>query len=136
MPKTNKSGDAKQSELPDTLKRSNPKAQRTFAKAYDSAMEQYDDEERAYRTAYDALKHTHEKVGDRWKPKPGEPGPSDPDDSDKQGDEPRDTAGGVDVNATKEHLYELAQELDIEGRSTMDKDELIEALQQENKRRT
>lgn len=29
---------------------------------------------------------------------------------------------------TREDLYERAQELDIEGRSDMDKDELIEAL--------
>ncbi|SFS19475.1 DUF7218 family protein [Yoonia litorea] len=29
---------------------------------------------------------------------------------------------------TKDDLYERAQELDIEGRSDMDKDELIEAL--------
>jgi|SRR5690625_4808612 len=135
MPKTSKSGDAKKSELPDTLKRSNEKAQRTFAKAYDSAMEQYNDEERAHRTAYDALKQTHEKVGDRWKPKPGESGPSESEE-DKQGDEERDTAGGVDTNATKEHLYKRAQELDISGRSDMTKDELIEALEKESKRRT
>lgn len=127
MPKTSKSGDAKKSELPDTLKKSNEKAQRTFAKAYDSAMDQYGDEERAHRTAYDALKQTHEKVGDHWEPKP-ESRPSEDDDE--------DTAGGVDKNATKEHLYEQAQELDISGRSKMNKDELIESLEKESKRRT
>jgi hypothetical protein len=31
-------------------------------------------------------------------------------------------------DATKEELYEKAQELDIEGRSTMDKDELAKAV--------
>lgn len=31
---------------------------------------------------------------------------------------------------TKDELYERAQELDIEGRSSMDKDELIEALRE------
>lgn len=31
---------------------------------------------------------------------------------------------------TKEELYERAQELDIEGRSDMDKDELIKALRE------
>ena len=51
MPKTNTSGNPKKSELPETLQRSNEKAQRTFSKAYDSAMEQYNDEERAHRTA-------------------------------------------------------------------------------------
>jgi cation transport regulator ChaB len=77
MPKTTSSGKAKQSELPDTLKRSPAKAQRTFAKAHDSAAEQYGDGERAHRVAYSALKHSFEKVGDRWEPK-HEKGPSDP----------------------------------------------------------
>lgn len=135
MPKTSKSGDAKKSELPETLKKSNEKAQRTFAKTYDSAMEQYNDEERAHRTAYDALKKTHEKVGDRWEPKPGGSGPSDEQSAGGKNTN-RETAGGVDKNATKEHLYEQAQKLDIAGRSDMTKDELIEALQKESNRRT
>ena len=41
MPKTTKSGDAKKGELPSTLKKSEPKAQRTFAKTHDSAAEEY-----------------------------------------------------------------------------------------------
>ncbi|MGO1940978.1 MAG: ChaB family protein [Yaniella sp.] len=135
MPKTNKSGDAKKSELPETLQKSNEKAQRNFAKAYDSAMDEYNDEERAHRTAYDALKHTHEKVGDRWEPKSGGSGPSDDQSAGGQ-DTDRETAGGVDANATKEHLYDQAQELDISGRSKMDKGELVEALEKESKRRT
>src|SRR5690349_9910020 len=60
MPKTTKSGGAKQDELPSTLQRSDDKAQRTYAKAHDSAAEQYGDEERANRVAFSALKHTHE----------------------------------------------------------------------------
>ena len=39
MPKTTKSGSAKKSELPGTLKRSPAKAQRTYAKAHDSAAD-------------------------------------------------------------------------------------------------
>jgi cation transport regulator ChaB len=69
MPKTTKQGKAKRSELPDTIKRSDAKAQRTFAKAHDSAAEEYGEGERAHRVAYAALKHTHEKVGDHWEPK-------------------------------------------------------------------
>lgn len=38
----------------------------------------------------------------------------------------------MDANATKEHLYQRAQELDIPGRSKMGKAELIEALQKAN----
>lgn len=68
MPKTTRTGTPKKEELPDTLKRSPEKAQRTWAKAHDSAVEQYGEGERAHRTAYDALKRSYEKVGDRWRP--------------------------------------------------------------------
>ncbi|GAA3623931.1 ChaB family protein [Microlunatus ginsengisoli] len=132
MPKTTKSGEAKQDELPSTLQRSDDKAQRTYAKAHDSAAEQYGDEERANRVAFSALKHTHEKVGDHWEPKQ-EKGPSD---AQAEGgyDTDRPTAGGVDANASKKHLYELATRLGVEGRSSMTKAELVEALQKANDR--
>ncbi len=132
MPKTTKSGKARTDELPSTLQRSDALAKRTFAKAHDSAMEEYGDEERAHRVAFSALKHTHEKVGDHWEPK-DESGPSD-----RQAEGGRDTdhptAGGVDANATKEHLYELASRLKISGRSKMTKKELVEALRKANDR--
>ena len=64
-------------EMPATLKRSPAKAQRTWAKAHDSAVETYGEGERAHRTAFSALKHSFEKVGDRWQPKK-QTGPSDP----------------------------------------------------------
>ncbi|WP_026820922.1 ChaB family protein [Arthrobacter castelli] len=134
MPKTDKNGNVKVDELPSTLQRSDKKAQETFAKALDSAEEQYGDEERAHRVAYDALKHTHEKVGDHWEPK-DESGPSD-EQAEGGKNTSRDTAGGVDANASKEHLYDLAQEMDIPDRSNMDKDELVEALQRANERET
>ena len=127
MPKTTRSGTPKQDELPSTLQRSPRKAQRTFAKTYDSAAEQYGDDERAARTAYASLKHSYEKVGDHWEPKQ-EKGPSDG----GRGD----NAGGVDRNASKKHLYEIAQRLDVPGRSTMDKDELVEAIDKANDRAT
>ena len=66
MPKMASRDRVRRSELPDTLKRSGRKAQRTFAKAHDAAAEQYGEGERAHRTAMAALKHTHEKRGDRW----------------------------------------------------------------------
>lgn len=132
MPKTNKDGSAKKSELPDTLKRSPAKAQRTYAHAYDSAIDQYDgDEERAHRVAFAALKHSFEKVGDHWEAK-DEPGPSDAH-AEKGGPNVAEkTAGGVNANATKEHLLGIARRLDIRGRSTMTKDELVTAIQKAN----
>jgi cation transport regulator ChaB len=131
VPKTTKSGKAKKSELPDTLKRSPAKAQRTFAKAHDSAVETYGEGERAHRTAYSALKHSYEKVGDRWEPK-DEKGPSDPR-AKKSGRAARaakgETYGGVDAEGnSKEELYERAKRLDIKGRSRMSKRELAKAI--------
>jgi len=132
MPKTTKSGAAKKSELPSTLQKSSAKAQRTFAKAHDSAAEQYGEGERAHRVAYDALKHSFERVGDHWEAK-AEKGPSD---SRARSGGPNPTgqsAEGVDANASKKHLAELARRLDISGRSTMSKDELVTAIKKANR---
>jgi cation transport regulator ChaB len=134
VPKTTKSGDAREGEIPSTLERSDDKAQRTFAKAHDSAAESYGDEQRANRVAWAAVKHTHEKVGDHWEPK-DHPGPSDPQAAGGAGTD-RETAGGVDAHATKQHLMEIAQRLDVPGRSSMTKDELVDALQKANDRET
>lgn len=131
-PKTTKSGKPKKDTLPSTLQRSGDKAQETFAKTHDSAAEQYGDAERAHRTAFSALKHTHEKVGDHWEPK-DEYGPSDAQAA-GGADTARPTAGGVDANATKAHLLGLARRLDVPGRSTMNKAELVKAVQKANNR--
>jgi cation transport regulator ChaB len=121
----------KKEDLPGTVKRSPKKAQRTFEKALDSAHEQYDSEERAHRTAYSALKHSYEKVGDHWEPKDSK-GPSD-ERAAKSGAAARRgsgrTAGGVDVRGhTKDELYERARTLDVRGRSSMSKQQLAEAI--------
>jgi cation transport regulator ChaB len=134
MPKTTKSGDAAQDEIPSTLQRSDEKAQRTFAKAHDSAADEYGDEQRANRVAWAAVKHTHEKVGDHWEPKDHK-GPSDPQ-AEGGTDTDRETKGGVDANATKDHLMDVARELDVSGRSSMTKDELVEAIQKANDKAT
>jgi hypothetical protein len=124
-------------EMPSTLKRSSRKAQRTWAKTHDSAVDQYGEGERAHRTAFAAVKHSFEKVGDHWEAK-DEKGPSD-EQSEKSGEEARrggPTAGGVDANASKKHLLDLARQLDVRGRSRMTKTELVEALQKANDRAT
>jgi cation transport regulator ChaB len=130
---TTKTGKPRTEELPDTLKRSPEKAQRTFAKAHDAAAEEYGEGERAHRTAFAALKRGFEKVGDHWEPK-AEKGPSD-EAAETPGRGGR-TAGGVDANASKAHLYDVAKRLGIEGRSQMSKDELVEAIQKANARET
>src|SRR5687768_1831629 len=129
MPKTTKSGKPKKSELPSTLQNSGKKAQRTFAKAHDSALEQYGDERRAHQVGFAALKHTHEKIGDRWEKKAkGKKGPSDAQAAGGR-DTDRATAGGVDARASKQHLYDVAKKLEITGRSQMSKTELVSAIQ-------
>jgi len=131
MPKMVSRNRIRRSELPDTLKRSGGKAQRTFAKAHDAAVEQYGEGERAHRTAMAALKHTHEKVGDRWVAK-HEPGPSDPRSKKTTAQKRRgegETFGGVDVEQnTKEQLYQRARRLGVNGRSKMSKRELARAI--------
>lgn len=129
MPKTTTSGKPKQSELPDTLKRSSQEAQRTWAKAHDGAAESYGEGERAHRTAYSALKRKFERKGDRWVKKDRK-GPSDPRSKNPRAryDEGK-TFGGVDAEGnTKQELYERAAELGVEGRSRMSKEELAEAI--------
>lgn len=124
-------------ELPSTLARSPEKAQRTWVETHDSAVEEYGEGERAHRTAFAAVKHSFEKVGDHWEAK-DEKGPSDAQAA-KKGRAARrggETAGGVDANASKKHLMELARRLDVPGRSTMTKDELVAALQKANDRET
>jgi cation transport regulator ChaB len=117
--------------MPGTLKRSPKKAQETFAKAHDSAVESYGEGERAHRTAFSAVKHSFEKVGDHWEPKERR-GPSDPQAA-KGGKRARrsagETFGGVDVlGNTREELYERARKLGVKGRSRMDKKELARAI--------
>lgn len=135
MPKTTQRGSVEKSELPDTLKRSDEKAQRTFAKAHDSALDEYGSEARAHRVAYSALKHGYEKVGDHWEAKEGGgKGPSDERAEHGGPDAAGETASGVDANASKQHLLEVAGRLSIRGRWKMTKDELISAIRKANRR--
>jgi cation transport regulator ChaB len=117
--------------LPSTLKRSPAKAQRTWAKAHDSAVESYGEGERAHRTAFSALKHSFKKAGDHWAAKDSK-GPSDPR-AEKSADEARrgegETFGGLDYyGSTRDELYERAKKLGIRGRSSMTKQELAKAI--------
>jgi cation transport regulator ChaB len=134
MPKTTKSGQPKQSELPSTLRRSAQKAQRTFTKAHDSAADEYGDERRANQVAWAAVKHSFEKVGDRWKAKDAK-GPSDKRAAEGRGSKAK-PKGGVDANASKEHLLGIARKLNISGRSTMKKKQLVDAIQKANTKKT
>ncbi|GAA0260326.1 ChaB family protein [Cryptosporangium japonicum] len=124
-------------ELPSTLERSSKKAQETWIKTHDSAVEEYGEGERAHRTAFGSLKHSFEKVGDHWEPKKKK-GPSDKQ-SEKTGAAARrggKTEEGVDANASKTHLRDVARRLEIRGRSTMTKSELVDAIKKANRRKT
>ncbi|MFC4564222.1 ChaB family protein [Nocardiopsis mangrovi] len=117
--------------LPDTVRRSSRRAQDTWSCAHDSAVDTYGEGERADRVAYAALKRTFEESGGRWKVKEARggsgaraAGPRAP-----RGSGVRGTAGGADAGVGKEYLYARARELDVPGRSTMTKAELVEALE-------
>jgi hypothetical protein len=116
---------------PATVRRSPAKARRTFAKVLSSATEQYGEGERARRTAFAALKHGFEKVGDHWEAK-RRPGPSDPR-SKLSTREKRagkgETFGGVDAEGhTREELYARARRLGVPGASRLTKRELARAI--------
>lgn len=129
---------AQRDELPSTLQRSDEHAQVIWAETHDSAVQSYGEGERAHRTAFAAFKHSYEKVGDHWEAKE-HAGPSDAQaarSTSEDSSTPRPTAGGVDANASKRHLYQLAQRLKVPGRSRMTKQELVQALDKANRRAT
>jgi ChaB len=136
MADKDKQADDMRDDVPSTIARSDDKAVRTYKETLESAEETYGDGERAHRTAFAALKHTHEKVGDHWEPKDHK-GPSDPQAA-KGGDDAREgtneTAGGVDANATKEHLEEVAKKVGVDHPTTLKKADLVEEIQKANDR--
>ena len=124
-------------QIPSTIQRSSKKVQRTYAKALDNAHDQYDSEERAHRTAWDAVKRVAEKKGDHWVLK-DEPGPSDRQAA-RSGPAARRggrTYGGVNALKPKQELYEDARRAGIRGRSRMSKQELAAALERHSRRAT
>jgi cation transport regulator ChaB len=140
VPKMAAGNRVRTSELPETVRRSSEKAQRTFAKAHDNAVEEYGEGERAHRTAYAALKRTFERKGDRWVAK-RRPGPSDPRSKQRSTAAKRAgrgaTYGGVDVEQnTKDELYERARRLGVEGRSRMSKRQLAAAIARKQQSRS
>ena len=60
--------------------------------------------------------------------------------SDKRAEQGRNSKaapkGGVDANATKDHLLKVAKRLNISGRSTMKKKQLVDAIQKANTKKT
>ena len=102
-------------ELPSTLERSEKHAQALWSKAHDSAVKEYGE-------------------GDHWERK-AENGPSE-----RKAAGGRDTDApteeGVDANASKAHLLDIAKRLDISGRTRMTKDELIDEIKRANRRET
>ena len=120
-----------ENDIPDTLKRSPAKAQRTYKEAHDSAVETYGEGERAHRTAFAALKHSFKTVGEHWEEKERK-GPSDPQAA-RGGAEARSgrarTYGGVDVmGSSRTELYERARSMGVKGASRMTKEQLGEAV--------
>ena len=114
--------------MPSTVERSPKKAQDIWVEVHDSAVKEYGEGRRAHMTAFAALKHQFEKVGDHWAPK-GHKGPSDTRAASGHSAPKGRTHGGVDVlGSTKRELYERARKLGVRGASRMDKGELADAI--------
>ena len=64
------------------------------------------------------------------------PRPSDAQAARSRSQKPVKTAGGVDANASKQHLMDVAKRLEIRGRSSMNKQQLVDAIQKANNRST
>lgn len=120
-------------DLPSTLRRSSAKIRRTYEETLDSAHDEYeDDEQRAHRTAWGAVKNVAEKKGDHWEEKE-HTGPSDPHSQEPQDAKRRGKGasyGGVDVEGnSREELAERARQAGVRGTSSMTKADLARALQ-------
>jgi hypothetical protein len=124
-------------DVPSTIARSEDKAVRTYKKTLESAEDTYGGGERAHRTAFAAVKHTFEKVGDHWERKEHR-GPSDPQAAQgaPRSEQRRETAQGVDINASKGHLDDVARKVGIAGPEDLGKDDLIREIEKANARAT
>lgn len=125
-------------EVPSTVARSGDKAVRTYKKTLEAAEESYGAGERAHRTAFASLKHTHEKVGDHWEPKTRR-GPSDPQAAQgtpRSRTAPRETAQGVDANASRPHLDEVARRVGVDHPEGRDRADLVHEIEKANARAT
>ena len=122
-------------DMPGTIRRSDKRAQDIYIETHDSAVEQYGEGERAHRTAFKSLKREYRKSGDHWLAK-GNRAPSDPQQAGNRNTH-RMTAGGYDVGsgATVRTLRGEARELQIAGRSRINKDQLREAIMRKAGRR-
>ncbi len=114
MPAKGKKTGQDETDIPQTILRSDKHAQEIWKKTHDSAVETYGEGGRAHRVAFASLKHQYEKKGDRWVKK-AEKGPSDPQaargpTTDKQStDEDRAPTAGGKVAATEQEARDKAK---------------------------
>jgi len=53
-----------------------------------------------------------------------------------RGKRPHHAIDGVDTDASKAHLYEISRRLDIAGRSSMSRQQLVNTIRKENRNAT
>lgn len=115
MPAKSKNASDDETDIPQTILRSDKHAQKIWKKTHDSAVETYGEGGRAHRVAFASLKHQYEKKGDRWVKK-AESGPSDPQaargpTTDKKStDKDRAPTGGGKVAKTEGEAREKVKE--------------------------
>ncbi|HEY7270242.1 MAG TPA: ChaB family protein [Dehalococcoidia bacterium] len=121
---------SRREDIPGTIARSDKHAQAIYTRTHDNAVREYGEGERAHRTALASLKHSYKKEGDRWVAK-AKRGPSDPNAVFGERKQRYPSAGGHEVPLAewpKAALMERARQLDVRGRSTMNKPDLVKAV--------
>ncbi len=135
MPKTTKRGTAKKSELPSTLaevarqgaadlRQGARRGRRAVRRGRAGAPRRLRRAEAQLREGRRPLGAEGREGAVRHRARSGGPNPT------------GTSAEGVDANASKTHLMDVARRLDISGRSTMTKIQLVNAIKKANRRAT
>ena len=86
--------------------------------------------------AWAAVKHSFEKVGDHWEKKAGGRGPVRRPGRGRPEHQQEDRRAASTRTPPRSTCSTVAKKLDISGRSTMKKKQLVDAIQQANDKKT
>jgi hypothetical protein len=121
------------------FQKSGRRAQESYAKALDSAIQTYGAGDRARRSAIASVSRTFQRLGDRWVPRSPQSARTAQATrrSASSANSSRPTqSGNIDMKSTKDNLMNAARRMQIPGRSRMNKPELVAALRKANRTRS
>lgn len=117
----------KKPELSKELKRSSDKAQKRYVKAYAKALDKHGDEKKARKKAQKKLEKKYELVGKKYEKISDKPQAA-PDQQDDDNQTFLVAEARPLAELTRAELYELAKQLEVPGRSSMNKGDLLIAV--------